>query len=276
MTIVRDWNGGDYDRLATPMEAMGRAVVERLALRGDETVVDAGCGSGRVTQALLERLPEGRVIGIDGSASMIDAARERLAGDDRVTLVVADLTDLDVGRHLGGAPVDAILSTATFHWIGDHARLFDRLRRGLTGGGRLVAQCGGAGNIASVHAAARAVGSEPPFAQYLADWAGPWRFAEPRETEALLRAAGFGSAQAWLQDLPVTPDDPHAYLREINLGAHLQQLPEDLREAFVVAVLERLEFPENDRVGSADPSRQGAVRIPLTIDYVRLNIDATA
>ncbi len=60
MTIVRDWNGGDYDRLATPMEAMGRAVVDRLSLRGDETVVDAGCGSGRVTQALLERLPRGQ------------------------------------------------------------------------------------------------------------------------------------------------------------------------------------------------------------------------
>lgn len=257
MTIVRDWNGGDYDRLATPMEAMGRAVLERLPLRGDETVVDAGCGSGRVTQALLGRLPEGRVIGIDGSASMIDAARERLAGEDRVTLVVADLTDLDVDQHLGGARVDAILSTATFHWIGDHARLFGRLRGALRDGGLLVAQCGGAGNIASVHAAARAVGAEPPFAEHLAGWAGPWRFAEPRETEDLLAAAGFSAAAAWLEDQPVTPADPHAYLREINLGAHLQQLPEDLREPFVTAVLGRLEAP-------------------LTIDYVRLNIDATA
>jgi len=257
MTIVRDWNGGDYDRLATPMEAMGRAVVERLPLRGDETVVDAGCGSGRVTQALLDRLPRGRVIAVDGSASMIDAARERLAGEDRVSFVVADLTHLGVDEHLGGEPADAILSTATFHWIGDHALLFERLRRCLRDGGRLVAQCGGAGNIASVHAAARAVGAQPPFAEHLADWAGPWRFAEPGETEDLLRAAGFTSAKAWLQDQPVTPDDPHAYLREINLGAHLQQLPPDLREAFVAAVLERLDAP-------------------LTIDYVRLNIDATA
>jgi trans-aconitate 2-methyltransferase len=108
-----------------------------------------------------------------------------------------------------------------------------------------------------VHAAARAVGAQPPFAEHLADWAGPWRFAAPQETEELLRAAGFGSAKAWLQEQPVTPDDPHAYLREINLGAHLQQLPEDLREPFVVAVLERL-------------------AAPLTIDYVRLNIDAAA
>ncbi len=257
MTIERDWNGADYDRLATPMEAMGRAVLERLPLRGDETVVDAGCGSGRVTQALLDQLPDGRVFGVDGSASMIDAATERLAGDPRATLVVADLTELDVDRHLGGTRVDAVFSTATFHWIGDHALLFARLRAVLHDGGRLVAQCGGAGNIAAVHAAARAVGAEQPFAPYLADWAGPWRFAEPGETEQLLLAAGFSTAKAWLEDRPVTPDDAHAYVREINLGAHLQQLPEDLRESFVTAVLERL------------PS-------PLTIGYVRLNIDATA
>ena len=137
MSIARNWNGADYDRLSAPMEAMGRAVLDRLPLEGGETVIDAGCGSGRVTQALLDRLPRGRVVGVDGSASMIAAARERLGDDPRVELLVADLTELDV------APADAILSTATFHWIGDHALLFKRLRAALRPGGRLVAQCGG-------------------------------------------------------------------------------------------------------------------------------------
>lgn len=252
MTIARDWNGADYDRLSTPMEAMGREVLARLPLAGDETVVDAGCGSGRVTQALLERLPRGRVIGVDGSASMIAAARERLGDDPRVELVVADLTELDVVP-----PVDAILSTATFHWIGDHALLFARLRAALRPGGRLVAQCGGEGNIAAVHAAARTVGAQQPFAPHLADWAGPWRFAPAGETERLLAEAGFAESRAWLEDKPVTPEDPRAYLREINLGAHLEQLPEELREAFVTAVL-------------------AALGPDLTIGYVRLNIDAVA
>lgn len=257
MAIARDWNGADYDRLSTPMEAMGREVLARLPLTGDETVVDAGCGSGRVTHALLERLPRGQVVGVDGSASMIDAARERLGGDPRLRLVVADLTDLDVERHLGGERADAILSTATFHWIGDHARLFARLRAALREGGRLVAQCGGEGNIAAVHEAARAVGAHDPYAAHLAGWAGPWRFAAPGATEELLREAGFREARAWLEDRPVTPPDPRAYLREINLGAHLEQLPGDLREGYVDAVLDRL---------GPEP----------TIGYVRLNIDATA
>lgn len=255
MTIARDWNGADYDRLATPMEAMGLAVLDRLPLRGDETVIDAGCGSGRVTAALLERLPRGRVIGVDGSPSMIDAAAARLGEDPRLELRVADLTELD------SEPVDAILSTATFHWIGDHELLFRRLHAALKPGGRLVAQCGGEGNIAAVHAAAREAAAQDPFAPSMADWAGPWRFAPPGETEQLLAAAGFTQARAWLEDRPVTPEDPRAYLREINLGAHLEQLPQDLREPFVSAVL--------DRLGA------GAGEV-VEIGYVRLNIDAVA
>jgi trans-aconitate 2-methyltransferase len=249
MPAVRSWHGATYDRLSTPMEAMGREVLERLPLEGSETVIDAGCGSGRVTEALLARVPNGRVIGVDVSASMVDAARERLG--DQVELHVADLAALDLGLQ-----ADAILSTATFHWIADHDRLFARLRAHLRPGGLLVAQCGGRGNIANVHAAAREVMKRAPYAPHFAGWAGPWNFATPQDTERRLRAAGFSEARAWLQELPVTPEEPHAYLTEINLGAHLGRLPDELRSGFVDEVMEVLGGPR------------------VTIDYVRLNIDA--
>ena len=248
---VRGWDGPTYDRLSTPMEAMGLEVLERLTLSGDETVIDAGCGSGRVTAALAQRLPRGRTIGVDGSPSMIEAARERLG--ERAELHVADLLAL----HLGVA-ADAILSTATFHWIGDHDLLFTRLREHLRAGGMLEAQCGGRGNIASVHAAAEEVIATDRYAAHFATWARPWTFATPEETEQRLSAAGFASARAWLQERPVTPEDPHAYLTEINLGAHLERLPEPLRAPFVDEVVQRL--------GGS----------PVTIDYVRLNISARA
>jgi trans-aconitate 2-methyltransferase len=251
MPEVRSWHGATYDRLSTPMEAMGREVLERLPLEGGETVIDAGCGSGRVTEVLVERLPHGRVIGVDASASMIDAASERLGG--RVELHVADLATFDLG-----VEADAILSTATFHWIADHDALFARLRAHLRPGGRLVAQCGGHGNIATVHAAARETMATAPYAPHFEGWQGPWNFATPEDTDRRLRAAGFAEARAWLMERPVTPEDAHAYLTEINLGAHLGRLPEDLRAPFVDAVIERL--------GGA----------PVTIDYVRLNIDAAA
>ena len=249
--MSRSWDGRTYDRVGTPQAEWGRAVLGRLPLRGDETVLDAGCGSGRVTEMLLERLPEGRVIAVDGSASMIEAARERLADRPNVEFLVQDLLALDV------PPVDAILSTATFHWILDHERLFQRLHAALRPGGRLVAQCGGKGNIARVLARAEAVMREPRWQPWLDGYVDPHRFADAPETEALLLAAGFAEAECWLQAAPVNPPEPPVFLGSVILGVAMERLPEDQRDAFIAEVLAGL--PE-----------------PFEADYVRLNVDAVA
>lgn len=248
----RDWDGATYDRISTPMVELARPVLDRLELAGDETVLDAGCGTGRVTELLLERLPRGRVIAVDGSPAMLEQARERLGGDDRVRLRQADLQRLD----LHGQRVDAILSTATFHWIPDHERLFARLHATLRPGGRLVAQCGGHGQVAAVDAAAREIGARPPD-PYLGDWPGPWTFATAEETAERLEAAGFGEVRTWPERRPVVFDDRRAWLRAVVLGSHLERLPEDLRDPFLDAVAAAVD-------GAGE------------IEYVRLNIDATA
>src|SRR6476620_7833132 len=93
----RDWDGKTYDRISGPMQDMAGPVLDRLDLRGDETVVDAGCGSGRVTEQLLARLPRGRVIAVDASEKMLAAARERVSAD-RVTFLHQDLAALDLGQ----------------------------------------------------------------------------------------------------------------------------------------------------------------------------------
>jgi trans-aconitate 2-methyltransferase len=243
-----DWDGATYDRVAGPMTRWGSSVLERLPLHGDETVLDAGCGSGRVTEQLLDRLPDGRVIAVDASPSMVDAARDRLARfGDRVTYVVADL-----GRPLPLEPrsIDAILSTAALHWVRDHDLVFRHLATPLRSGGRLVAQCGGAGNIAAVQRALATIGD---------GWTGPWTFATPEDTRARLEAAGFTDIETWLHDEleRFEPGEPfREYLRTVVLGAHLERLAtDDEREAFVDAVAAALPAPE--------------------IGYVRLNILAT-
>jgi trans-aconitate 2-methyltransferase len=247
---VREWDGNSYDRISGTMEALGLAVLDRLELDGDELVLDAGCGSGRVTQALIERLPRGRVIGVDESTSMIAAARERLGPD--VDLRTGDLLDLDLGE-----PVDAVFSTATFHWIADHDRLFARLHAALRKGGRLVAQCGGEGNIDVLRAKAREVIAHEPYARHFRGWQAPWNYAAPQATTERLRAAGFALAECWLTPASRTPEAPREFLSTIVLGPHVQQLPEDLREPFMDEVL-------------------ALVGEPVVVDYVRLNIDAVA
>jgi len=239
----RDWDAASYQRVSAPLEAMGRDVLDRLVLRGDERVLDAGCGTGRVTAALLERVPRGQVVGVDGSPAMIEQARAQLP--PRVELRAQDLTELS-----SSDPFDAILSTATFHWVLDHDRLFARLRDALAPGGRLVAQCGGAGNIARIVAAIARV-DHPD----LAGWPGPWRFASPAETHARLVGLGFTDVWCWPQHVRVVPDDLPEYLATVVLGSHLERLAPGEREPFVRAVHAEL---EDDGV-----------------DYLRLNILAS-
>jgi len=243
--VPRDWDARTYDRVADPMTRWGAAVLERLPLAGDERVLDAGCGSGRVTELLAARLPRGLVVALDGSPAMIEAARARLAGfGDRIDFVVADLgmpLPLEV-------PVDAILSTATFHWVPDHDALFANLAAVLRPGGRLVAQCGGVGNIESIRRVLATVGD---------GWLGSVRFETPMATVGRLDASGFVDIECWLTDEPTLfePGEPlETYLRTVVLGAHLERLSAAARDAFVHEVASRLVEP--------------------LIDYVRLNIVA--
>ncbi len=243
--MPRDWDARTYDRVADPMTRWGAAVLDRLPLSGDERVVDAGCGSGRVTELLAARLPRGRVVALDGSPAMIEAARERLAVfGDRIEFVVADL---GLPLPLEGT-VDAVFSTATFHWVTHHDALFANLADVLRPGGWLVAQCGGVGNIASVQRVLATLGD---------GWLGPTHFETPMATVRRLDASMFVDIECWLTDEPTRfePGEPlETYLRTVILGGHLERLPPGDREAFVHAVAARL-------------------REPL-IDYVRLNIVA--
>lgn len=242
--MPRDWDAVTYDRIADPMFRWGAVVVGWLELDGDETVLDAGCGSGRVTELLADRLPRGRVIALDGSPSMVDQAQRRLERfGDHVRYVVADLLDAPPL-----APVDAVLSTATFHWIRDHDRLFANLAAVLRPAGQLAAQCGGAGNLASVGSALRALGIDPT---------GSKLYATPEDTARRLERWGFDRVECWLQTEP-TPFGSTAelatYLRTVVLGDLVQAMDEREATDFAVQVAERLPAPQ--------------------LDYVRLNIRA--
>ncbi len=247
-TGPREWDARTYDRVSDPQFQWGLEVLERLSLAGNEYVLDAGCGSGRVTAKLLEKLPHGRVLCIDASESMIEKAREALG--DRAAYLVADLAQLEIDE-----PVDMVFSTATFHWVPDHDVLFSRLHSALRPGGQLVAQCGGEGNVAKHARAIVTVASRPEFAPHFEGMQVLWNFASPAETEERLRRAGFEQVSCWLEEKPVQPEDPYAFATTVTMGPHLSRLPEELRRPFAEAVLDL----EDD---------------PLMLRYVRLNIEA--
>jgi trans-aconitate 2-methyltransferase len=246
----RDWDAVSYQRVSVPHEEWARSILDRLELRGDEVVLDAGCGSGRVTSMLIERLPEGRVIAVDGSASMVEQVGSVLRPQDEA--MVADLLELALEE-----PVDVVFSSAVFHWILDHKALFRSLRGALKPGGRLATQNGGAGNIARLKASTEAVAGREPYAAHFEGFGQPWNYAAPEETEERLLEAGFARARCWLQPWDVVPPEPAEFLRTVCLGPHIDRLPEELREPFIADILAL----EDE---------------PLVLGYVRLNIDATA
>ena len=240
------WDARTYDTSSAPQQTWAADVLARVdGIAPDATVLDVGCGTGRVTEALLALVPQGRVLALDASAEMVDLARARLG--ERATVWRQDVLELELDE-----PVDAIVSTATLHWVKDHDALWPRLARALRPGGMLEIQCGGRGNIARVREAIDAAAAET--APELAGWS-PWTFAGPEETEARLVRAGFTPIRCWLEERPTHPDDAAAFVRTSILPAHLARLPEERREAFAAAVVDR-------------------VRLPL--DYVRLNVSARA
>jgi trans-aconitate 2-methyltransferase len=238
------WDARTYDRSSEPQQAWASEVLARLAdVAADATVLDVGCGTGRVTEALLALVPRGRVLAVDASTDMVRLARDRLG--DRAEVWQQDVLDLELDE-----AVDAIVSTAALHWVPDHDRLWVRLARALRPGGRLEVQCGGQGNIARVHEVIATVA--PDVAPELVGWS-PWVFAGPRETERRLLRAGFRAPRCWLEERPTRPQDVDAFVRTSILPAHLARLPTERRERFAAAVVARVSLP---------------------LDYVRLNVSA--
>jgi trans-aconitate 2-methyltransferase len=189
------WDAVTYEQVADPQSAWAREIVARSRITHGDVVLDAGCGGGRVTQQLLELTPN--VIAVDADAAMVAKARETLPLS--VPVHHQNLLELELEE-----TVDVVFSCAVFHWITDHDGLFERLHRVLRPGGRLVAQCGGRGNIQNV---LDIVGDRP----------GRWLYAGPEETEERLRRAGFSDVRAWLEPKATAVPDLTTFIATVIL-----------------------------------------------------------
>jgi trans-aconitate 2-methyltransferase len=255
---MREWNAETYHRVSNPQFDWGTVVLARLPLNGDECVLDVGCGTGRLTEKLLGRLPRGRVIGIDLSSNMVRVAHDCLrAQNARVHLLVADASALPVLEW-----ADAVFSTATFHWVLDHPRLFRSLHDALKPGGRLVAQCGGARNLTRIHHRTDALMFEPRWARFFEAWSNPWEFADAETTARRLTDAGFDDIDTTVEASPVVFPDAESFstfMTNVICRPHLSYLPDEtLRKEFIDAITQEAR--------ADDP--------PFELDYWRLNLNA--
>lgn len=256
----REWNSDAYHQISEPQLRWGNKVLSWLNLRGDETVLDVGCGTGRVTAELLNLLPRGRVVAMDISENMLRTARESLAPrfGNRVEFVEADSQFLPFDRTF-----DGVFSTASLHWVKDHPRLFGSLYRVLCPGAWLCAQCGGYGNIADLLSrVAKLIAQEPAFAKYLAAYDDPWEFSTAETAAERLKLAGFEEIETELLDERAsfqTAEEYGQFLATVVLRTHIERIGEpQVREKFLGQLVE---------YGAKDNP-------PFELKYSRLNLRA--
>jgi trans-aconitate 2-methyltransferase len=252
-----EWNATVYHRVSATQVSWGQRVLSRLELAGNERTIDAGCGTGRLTHELLDRLSDGRLVAIDRSWNMLLTARANLRPTfgSRVSFAQVSLPYLPFYEW-----ADLVFSTATFHWVPDHAALFTAILAALRPGGRLFAQCGGGPNLAAAHRLAEKVMAREPFARFFSGWHGVWTFAFPEETADGLRRAGFVDVATSIEPAPTTLADESSYrefVTTVIYHTHLARLPEGALRAQWLDEITALAAVQ-------DP--------PFTLDYWRLNL----
>jgi trans-aconitate 2-methyltransferase len=256
--MTREWDAAAYHVLSNNQFQWGKKVLARAPLRGDESILDAGCGTGRLTAELVLRIPRGEVTALDLSENMLRAAREHLLPrfGGQLRFVCADLQRLPFR-----AGFDGVFSTAAFHWAKDHNALFAGIHESLKPGGWLVAQCGGGPNLLRLRLCAAELLASNRYRQFFGDWREPWEFAGPEATRKRLPRAGFVEIEAWTEPEEFVLDDEATfkqYLATVTLHRHLERLPDAaLRDRFLGEIVSQYR-------------RSGK----LSLDYWRLNINA--
>jgi len=256
------WDATDHRDSSSQQKKWGRELLSKLSLRGDERVLDIGCGDGRLTAEIAALLSAGSALGIDSSHEMIELARSSFPSETHPNLSweVMDARELSFEDEF-----DVAFSNAALHWVSEQALVLKGVERSLRGGGLLLFQMGGRGNAANVIEVLVSLLSRDKWGGYFHDFSVPYRFCAPQDYERWLRDAGLRPMRVELVPKDMVHDGPRglsAWIRTTWLP-FTQRIPEELRDEFIMelvnAYIER--FPL-DAEGMAH------------VDAVRLEVEA--
>ena len=259
------WNPRDYVAHSTAQLAWANELLARPNLRGNERILDVGCGDGRITAQVARAVLTGHVVGLDSSPEMIEFARASYlrASHPNLEFVCQEASAI----RLDG-PFDVVFSNAALHWIADHAALYRAVARLMPSGARLITSCGGRGNAAEFVAVVAELIRSEQWAQGFGDFPFPWSFPGADESKRWLVASGFEPRRVTLvaKDMTHTGRDGLAAWVRTTWLPYTQRLPEDRREAFVADAVER--YLDRHPPDAAGQTHVGMVR--LEVEAMRL------
>jgi trans-aconitate 2-methyltransferase len=286
------WDARTYDQVSRLVQyRWGQQVLEWRKWRGDEIVLDAGCGSGLLTRLLAKRVPRGKVYAVDIDSNMIKQAKNNLQFLDNVEIIQSSFTDIRIPRKL-----DVIFSNSAFHWIQDHRKAFQKFWEMLRpmndsnkiaeisagsnsnnnsgSNGQLLIQCGGYGNLQQIITMLEQITHLDQFKEHFTDWKQPWYFPKLHDTYKLLQQTGYVNTRVFSSSDHVTLPNRRVYskfVKTVVIKSYLDHLSRDnddadidrLKTLFLNVFLDEVEKCGNNNSSAS-----------WFLDFVRLNIIA--
>ena len=256
------WNAADYAANSGVQQSWARELIGKLKLRGDEHILDVGCGDGKVTAELAHAVPRGAVVGMDASAEMIGFARKTFSATkfSNLKFQVSDARKINSTKKF-----DIVFSNAALHWVDDHEKILSGASSVLKSGGRLVVSCGGKGNAHDVFLALRPEMRLKRWSCFFRKMPMPYFFYAPSDYEKWLPKFGFKIKAVKLAPKDATYDGVEGFTTWLRTTwlPFVQRVPENLREEFIAAVTQRY-------VAKHPPDADGQIHVRM----VRLEIDA--
>ncbi len=234
--MAYEFDGKLYEKASIFQQEWGNKLISELNLKGNENILDLGCGNGLLTAKLARLVPNGNVIGVDASEGMIEVAKEKEGNNLKFKLM--DLNEINLNRQF-----DFIFSNATLHWIKNHKQLWTNIHKLLNTNGFVRFNFAADGNNSHFIKVIRETIVFEEYKKYFSEFQWPWYMPSVDEYENILKDFAFSELNVWEEDADRFFPDKEAVKRWVDqpgIVPFLEYIPEDKKELFREIVIEQM------------------------------------